>query len=161
MAKTTPISLPTPNNILHEVPYRGRRICSTDDRRVIGNGLVDKWGFEPVHVGYVVLDEFDENVFPIGMHWFFTPDDAASAIEMLDTILPTIKKGQSATTLMFEYGLMRAYRREFWKVYNAIVRMQRAVNTAAALDEDVTDNIRNELSLLRQTIAEGPGKGLE
>ncbi len=162
MAKHVIPALPTPNNIIHEVAYRGRRICATDDKRCIGgNGEhKDKWGFSP-SVGYVVLDEFDENVFPVGMHWFHTPDDAASAIEMLDTILPTIKKGQEATGLMYEYSLMRAYRREFWQTYHCIAKMQRAVDTAAQMEDDATNDVRTALHFLRQQVAQGTGRGLE
>lgn len=160
MARPKPVTLPTPDNILHEVPYRGRRICATDDQRVIGSEYKDKWGFTPC-VGYVVLDEFDEIIFPIGMHWFYTPDDAASAIEMLDTILPTIKEGQPATSLRFEYGLMRQYRKEFWHTYNCIVKLQRAVDDAAAMEDDATPDVRKALHFLRQQVAQGTGRGLE
>jgi hypothetical protein len=143
---------------VHEVSYRDRRIVCTTDPRCVGQAFPDKWGFTTDR-GYVVLDEFDEHVFPVGMHWFYTPDDAACAIEMLDTILPTIKADQACTTLLFEYGLLRAYRKEFWHTYHAIVNIQKACDDAAAFDDDATPAIRKHLSLLRTNVAEGKGIG--
>jgi hypothetical protein len=145
--------LPPPSNILHEVEYRGRRIICTDDKNLIGPQYADKWGFAPDR-GYVVLDEFDENVFPIGMHWFYTPDDAACAIEMLDTILPTIKAGQPATTLLYEYGVMRQYRREFFHIYGTLAKLQRIIDDAKVFDENPSTAIGRELHALRQVAAQ-------
>ena len=154
--KVTP--LPAPNNIIHEVPYRGRRIVCTDDTRLVGQAHPDSWGFTTDR-GYVVLDEFDENVFPIGMHWFYTPDDAACAIEMLDHVLPTIKENTPATTLLYEYGIMRQYRREFWHTYGAIARIQRACTEASQFDDNPLTTIQTELHALRQNVAQGRSIG--
>lgn len=150
--------LPPPRNIIHEVPYRDRRICLTDDANLVGQAYPDRWGFTTDR-GYVVLDEFDEHVLPAGMHWFYTPDDAACAIEMLDTILPTIQKGTPATTLLYEYGIMRAYRREFWITYNALARMQNILDDAVAFGDNATAALITELHALRQAVAQGRSVG--
>jgi hypothetical protein len=150
--------LPPPGNIIHEVSYRDRRICLTDDANLVGQFHPDQWGFTTDR-GYVVLDAFDEHVFPAGMHWFYTPDDAVNAIEMLDTILPTIQKGTPATTLLYEYGVMRAYRREFWITYNALARMQNILDDAVAFGDDATATLVTELHALRQAVAQGRSVG--
>jgi hypothetical protein len=146
------------SRILHEVEYRDRRIVCTDDPKVVGPGHPDKWGFT-VDRGFVVLDDFDEIVFPIGMHWFYTPDDAAAAIEMLDHIFPAIKEDQPPTTLLYEYGLMRQYRKEFWYTYGAIVDIQKALDSAKAFDENPAETISKRLHLLRQAVAQGKSIG--
>lgn len=150
--------LPAPDNIIHEVEYRGRRICCTNDAKLVGQSHPDKWGFTTDR-GYVVLDDFDEHVFPAGMHWFYTPDDAACAVEMLDTILPTLKEGQPATTLMYEYGVMRRYRQEFWSTYHALALIQKTCDDALAFDEDATSAVRTTLHALRQAVAQGRSIG--
>lgn len=150
--------LPAPDNIIHEIEYRGMRVVCTDDKRLVGQSHPDKWGFTTDR-GYIVLDEFDDHVFPAGMHWFYTPDDAVSAIEMRDTILPTIKAGQPATTLLYEYGLMRTYRREFWLTYNAIQNIQRMCDNARDFDENPREEVLKELHLLRQNVAQGRSVG--
>ena len=150
--------LPAPKTILHEVPYRDYRIVLTDDRRLVGSTYPDKFGFA-VDRGFVVLDSFDEHVFPAGVHWFYTPDDAVAAIEMLDSVLPTIKETQPATTHTHEYGVMRSYRREFWQVFLALVKIQQKVDEAAQFDENPADDIRTILHTLRQAVAQGRSIG--
>lgn len=150
--------LPPPNNIIHEVKYRGRRIVLTDDRNLVGSSYPDKWGFAPTQ-GYIVLDEFDEVIFPVGMHWFYTPDDAAMAIEMLDTIYPQIKDRNPATTLLHEYGVMRAYRREFWHTYGALQDIRKLVDDARAFEENPLEDIAQRLHFLRQQVAQGRSVG--
>ena len=153
-----PLPSPDPASIKHETMYRGYRIVQTDDPKVVGQPHPDKWGFT-IDTGFVVLDEFDENVFPVGMHWFYTPDDAASAIEMLDTILPTIKDRSPSTTLLYEYGLMRTYRREFWHAYSALVDIQKTCDDAAAFGDDPREDIVKRLHFLRQQVAQGRSIG--
>lgn len=148
------MALPAPDNILHEVPYRGRRIVLTDDRRLVGQQHPDKWGFAPDR-GFVVLDEFDDHVFPAGIHWFYSPDEAALAIEMLDTVLPTIQRDQPATTLMYEYNLMRRYRTEFWHTYHALRLIENDCRDAAALDDNPREVVMQRVHLLRQQVAQG------
>jgi hypothetical protein len=152
--------LPTidPKRIIQEVAYRDRRIVYTDDPKLVGSQHPDKWGFT-CDRGFVVLDDFDENVLPIGMHWFFTADDAAAAIEMLDLVLPTIKEDQPCTTLLYEYGLLRSYRREFGSVYHTIVMIQKDIDDAAAFEENPAESIKKRLHLLRQNAAQGKGIG--
>jgi hypothetical protein len=143
---------PPPNNIIHEVNYRGYRIVQTDDARLVGSVNADAWGFY-TKMGFVVLDEFDEHVFPPGAHWHYSPDDAALAIEMRDTILPTLKEHQPATTFLFEYTLMRQYRRQFWHTYNALAEIQRALDNAKTWDENPAEKIQDIIHCLRQNIA--------
>jgi hypothetical protein len=154
--KCKPATSPDPASIKHETPYRGYRIVQTDDPRIVGQANPDKWGFTTDR-GFTVLDEFDEIIFPIGMHWFWTPEDAAAAIEMYDTILPSIKKSQPATTLLYEYGTMRGYRREFWHTYHAIIDLQRIVDDAVAFGDNPLDDVKKRLHLLRQQVAQGRG----
>jgi hypothetical protein len=147
-----------PSRIIHEVEYRDRRIALTDDPKLLGPAYPDKYGFT-IERGFIVIDAFDEIVFPIGMHWFYTPDDAVAAIEMLDTILPGIKEDQAATTLLYEYGLMRQYRKEFWYTYGAVVDIQRALDKAKTFDENPAETISKRLHLLRQAVAQGRSIG--
>lgn len=146
--------LPSPDNIIHEVPYRGRRIVCTDDKRLVGQLYPDSFGFTTDR-GYVVLDEFDEIIFPIGMHWFYTPHDAACAIEMLDTILPTIKEEAPYETLSHAYHLMSRYRQMFWCTYTAILSIDRALAQAVQFEENPRDEIATILHNLRQRVREG------
>lgn len=157
-ANDKPVPAPDPKSIKHEVKYRDYRIVQTDDPKVIGPGNPDKWGFA-IGQGFVVMDEFDENVFPVGMHWFYTPDDAAAAIEMLDTILPIIKDRTPATTLLYEYGLMRTYRREFWHSYRALQEIQKACDDAATFGDNPREEIASRLHFLRQQVAQGKSIG--
>jgi hypothetical protein len=157
-AANKPLPSPKPESIKHEVPYRGRRIVLTDDPRLVGAPYPDKWGFT-TDQGFVVLDEFDEIEFPVGMHWFWTPDDAACAIELLDTILPTIKEGTPATTLLYEHGIMRAYRREFWHVYHALADIRKACDDAVAFGDNPCEDIVKRLHFLRQQVAQGKSIG--
>lgn len=147
--------LPPPQNIIHETPYRGYRIVCTDDPNLVGQQYPDKWGFTTDR-GFVVLDDFEENVFPVGMHWFYTPEDAAAAIEMLDTILPIIKTRVPATSLRHEFFLMQQYRREFWSVYAALQKIDSACDDAQqGLDENrAATNIKAILHNLRQNVAQ-------
>lgn len=151
---TKPLSAPDPKSIKHETSYRGYRIVQTDDPAVVGSKFPDKHGFT-IDVGFVVMDEFDEIVFPVGLHWFWTPEDAIAAIELLDTILPTIKEGTPATTLLYEYGVMRAYRREFWHAYHALADIQKMCDDAAAFGDDPREDIVKRLHFLRQQVAQG------
>lgn len=159
-AAAKPLPAPDPKSIIHEVDYRGYRIVLTNDRRCVGASFPDKWGFAPQQ-GYVVLDEFDDHVFGVGMHWFYSPDDAASAIEMHDSVVPEIKEEQPHTTVLYEYGLMRAYRREFHEVYRALNKLQRMCDDAVSF-EDTTlpvKSVQDELHLLRQNVARGRSIG--
>jgi hypothetical protein len=156
--RTKPKPLPPPSNILHEINYRDYRIVQTDDRALVGSLYPDKFGFAATS-GFVVLDAFDEHVFPAGMHWFFTPEDAVSAIEMLDTILPGIKESQPCTTLLYEYSTMRQYRREFWITYNAIARMQAICDEAKRFDDNPVDEMQKCLSGLRAAVSQGRSIG--
>lgn len=149
--------LSAPKNIVHEVEYRGRRICLTDDQNLVGQKYPDKWGFT-VDKGFVVLDEFDDHVFPAGWHWFYTADDAAAAIELLDLALDDIKAGTPHTTFNYEYGLMRRYRAEFGVLYATLVKMQRIIDEAKQLDDNPTSDIAQALHDLRQNVARGTGK---
>jgi hypothetical protein len=152
-----PKPLSAPRNIIHEVPYRDYRIVLTDDNALVGQQYPDKWGFTTDR-GFVVLDSFDEHVFPAGVHWFYTPEDAVAAIEMLDTVLPTIKEAHPSTHT-YEYGVMRSYRREFWQVFLALVKIQHAVDEASQFDENPAVAIREILHTLRQNVAQGRSIG--
>lgn len=144
--------LSAPKNIIHEVEYRGRRIVLTDDKNLVGQPNPDAWGFTTDR-GYVVLDEFDEHVFPIGQHWFYTPYDAAAAIELLDSALPEIKTAQPHTTFTYEYGVMRRYRADFGLTYKALVDIQNKIDEAKQFDDNPTQAIADILHLLRQNVA--------
>jgi hypothetical protein len=144
--------LPAPDNIIHEITYRDLRIVQTDDRRIVGSNHPDRYGFS-IQTGFVILDEFDDHVMPTGAHWHYSPDDAALAIEMRDTILPTLKEHQPATTFLFEYTLMRQYRRQFWHTYNALAEIQRALDNAKTWDENPAEKIQDIIHCLRQNIA--------
>lgn len=153
--KLAPLSAPA--NIIREVEYRGRRIVLTDDNNLVGQKFPDKWGFTTDR-GYVVLDEFDEHVFPAGVHWFYTPDDAAAAIELLDSALPTIKES-TPTTFTYEYGVMRRYRAEFGLTYKALVDIQAAVDEATQFGDDPSEKIKTILHTLRQNAMQSRGIG--
>lgn len=155
--KDKPLPPPDPLSITHEFEYRGYRVVQTDDPAML-TAHPDKWGFVPSQA-YVVINAFDEHVMPIGMHWFYTPDDAVAAIEMLDTILPQIKEGQAFTTLLHEYGVMRAYRREFAEVYRTLLNIKAKIDAARAFDDNPAEDIDKELHLLRQNVARGRSIG--
>lgn len=152
---TKPLSPPHADTILGEATYRGRRIVCTNDPNYCSTNK-DGWGFVPPCV-YTVLDEFDDVVFPIGMHVFWTPDDAANAIEMLDTIFPRITRDQPNTTLMYEYGRMRQYRRAFFVTYDAVQAMRQAVDDARALDDNPCEDIHEMLHGLHQSVMQWRG----
>lgn len=147
-AAQKPLTPPRADTILGEAEYRGFRIVCTNDPNFCANH-VDSWGFKPPCV-YVVLDELDDVVFPPGMAAFYTPDDAAVAIEMRETCMAEIKARQPCTTLQYEYGTMRQYRRAWWAVYLCIIRLQGIVDDARALGDNPIDDISKELHALHQ-----------
>lgn len=140
--------LTPPRNILGEAECRGRRIVCTDDPNYLAHHI-DGFGFK-VPCIYTVLDEFDEVVFPIGMHVFWTPADAANAIYMLDMILPTIKAQQPHTSLMWEYGLFRCYRRDFFNVYHAVKKIENVLVSSSAFGENPSDEIAKIIHHMHQ-----------
>ncbi len=99
-------------------------------------------------------DELDDYVMPIGMTWFYTADDAANAIEMMDSVFPDIKAAQPATTLMYEYGLMRAYRRTFARVYQTLGKIKTICQEARDFDDNPGEAVISQLELLRVSVSE-------
>lgn len=144
---------PAPRDIIREREYRGQRIIQTRDTRFVGDK--DAWGFS-LDVGFIVRDEFDDYVLPVPMHAFYSPHDAIDAIEMRDTILPTIKADQPATTLVYEYQLMWSYRVNFSHTYGALKQIEKACLDARDFDENPREKVLDILNLLRAAVARGP-----
>lgn len=141
---------PTPRDIIAECTHRGVRIVQTSDPRFVGQA--DCAGFK-IDSGFVVRDEFDDFVLPVPMQWFYTPYDAIAAIEMRDTVLPTIKEATPATTLVYEYNLMWSFRQNYHYVHHALAKIQNALDDAAQFDENPARAIGDILHGLRQQIA--------
>lgn len=142
-----------PRSNLGEMEWRGERIIHTDDVRLVG-GIVA--GFA-IAQGFVVRDAFDEPTLPVSMQAFFTPWDAIAAIEMRDTVLPTIKEHTPTTTLVYEYNLMWAYRQNYWMVHHALQLIQNALDDAVAFDDNPARAVGDILHGLRQNIAQARG----
>jgi hypothetical protein len=142
----------TVKNILGELEYRGLRIIHTDDKNLVGQE--DAAGFT-ITSGFVVRDEFDEPVMPIGMSWFYTPYDAIAAIEMRDLVVPAIKETQPATTLTYEWNLMMQYRLKFPRVFAFLNSLQVACDEASTFGDDNIKalDIAKMLHVLRQDVA--------
>lgn len=137
---------------MKEIEYKDRRIVANQY-----NGLHDKsdtMGFT-VPVAFVVLDEFDEPALPTIQQWFWSPWDAANAIDMSDWLRDTIDTKKWPTTVAFEYNQMTAYRRNFSNVYMAIKDIEKMCIDARDFDDNVTEAVLSRLQLLRQSVAEG------
>lgn len=141
--------LSAPSNIIREIEYRGYRIVQTDDTAYAGH--IDDLGFAHPVV-FVVIDEFDDIALPIGMHVHWSAHDAINAIEMKDTVAPGIATSKWPTTALYEYGVMRAYRRAFWNVMRAINNIQKLCTDARDFDDNPGEDVLGQLHLLRQNV---------
>jgi hypothetical protein len=104
---------------------------------------------------FTVLDEFDEIALPIGMHLHWSAHDAINAIEMKETVLPEVATSKWPTTAMYEYGVMRSYRREFWHVMRAIHGISKLCTDARDFDDNPGEDVLKALHLLRQNVSQG------
>jgi hypothetical protein len=143
-----------PASIIAETEHREYRVIQTNDPKFVGQA--DCAGFK-ISEGFVVRDAFDEPVLPNVIPWFYSPWDAIAAIEMLDTVVPAIKEGEPATTLVYEYTLMWQYRQHFHQVYAALHSLQTLCDDAATFGDDTLQvkDVRAVLHNLRQRVA-GP-----
>lgn len=146
----------TVKNVIASMSYRDYQIIQTDDPNLVGQA--DAVGFR-IREGFVVRDAFGDPVFPIGMSWFYTPYDAISAVEMLDTILPQIKEGQPATSLQYEWGLLWQHRLRFHLVYATLVGLRAMCDEATTFGDDTikVSDLSDKLHLLRQSVAQARG----
>ena len=149
MAKKNKLALtenPTPaeGTVLGSTWHRDCEIIHTTDARFIGN--VDVYGFKPTS-GFIVRDEYGDHILPLPMQWFYTPYDAVAAIEMMEFAKPP-------TTPTFEYGLMQAYRRNWWMVFITLDKIKKLIVECKPMDENPADEIDGLLHLLRQNVAQ-------
>ena len=146
--KLTDDPTPAAGTVLGSTWHRDHEIIHTTDPRFIGT--VDVYGFKPTS-GFVVRDDMGDYVLPIGMQWFYTPYEAVAAIEMVEYAKPP-------TTPTFEYGLMQAYRRNWWMVFVAIDKILKLCVEARDFDDNPGEEIYKELHALRQNVARSRAK---
>lgn len=145
--KLTDSPSPEPGSVLGSTWHRGYEILHTTDPRFIGQ--VDVYGFKPTS-GFIVRDDMGDYVLPIPMQWFYTPYDAVAAIEMMETAAPD--------SPVFQYGLMQAYRRNWWMVFGAMNKILDTCIDARELDDNPREDIYQILHVLRQSVAQSKAR---
>lgn len=117
-----------------EFTYRGYRVIQTTDPAIIRQSP-DEYGFVP-SCGFIVRDEFDENPFPVAFAWFYTPHDAIAAIEVLDTVLPSLAERVPQPTFTSTFMEMWRWRKDFWCVFAMVIAIENQAKEELALDDD-------------------------
>lgn len=122
-------------------------------------GTFDKYeskGFT-VDTVYVITDDFGDFTLPLNQQNFWSPSDAAQAIDCanhLQKTLGSLKKWP--TSAAHEFNVMLCYRRKFWHVYDQIQEIRAACHEARDFGDDPTEKILGILNTLHQhVIAEG------
>lgn len=134
-----------------EIPWRGQRIVQVDYTRT---SEFENYGFEVKQV-FKVLDDFDDNVLPLSQQVFWSPGDAIQALYMVEEIAPgLVGQKKWATTVMYEYNQMIAYRTHFAYVYHALQDIKKILRDAKEWDENPSDKISARLGLLHQVVHE-------
>lgn len=113
----------------------------------------ESMGFE-VDQAYVVKDDFDEFTLPTLQQTFWTPGDAASAI---DTVLrfEAVHKKQRAkwpTTVIHEYNIVINYRRKWHVVMASLAKIEKMCEDDGFGEAASAADILKELAYLRQSI---------
>jgi hypothetical protein len=146
--KLTDSPSPADGTVLGSTWYRDCEIIHTTDPRFIGN--IDVYGFKPTS-GFIVRDDMGDYVLPLPMQWFYTPYEAVAAIEMMEYAKPP-------SSPIFEYGIMQAYRRNWWMVFTTIEKILKTCVECRDLDENPREEIYDMLHLLRQNVASSRAK---
>lgn len=113
---------------------------------------VESMGFT-VNTVFKVADEFGDYALPLNHQLFWSPSDAAQAIDCalyMQKKIGNLKKWP--TTAAHEFNIMLCYRRKFWRVYEAIDRIKGMCIDARDFDENPREKIIDILNVLHQHV---------
>lgn len=129
-------------HVIQEVPYSGTP------------GNYESYGLE-VNKAYRVVDDFGDDTLPLLNNVFWTPADAAQAVDAALWLESRVDKAKATwpSTVTFEYNQMMAYRRRFYAVYQALSEIDDMCQSARDFDENPREAIIGRLQLLRLEVA--------
>lgn len=148
----TPLDL-GPHPIFHhrittamkEAPHRGFRIVQKKyDGPTEG---VDSFGFQ-VEFVYTVLDDFDDFALPLAPAYFWSPADAAAAIDFYLWAKTKFPQKKWATSPAHEYNMMTLLRRRIPEVYEALHDMRKIMLDAADFGDNPAKELKARMDML-------------
>lgn len=133
------------------VDYKGYSIVQMPHHGTFNN--YESMGFE-VDVCYGVQDDFGEFTLPTLQQKFWTPGDAAAAIDTI-ALFESQKKVQGKkwpTTVMHEFNVVINYRRKWHVVMATIAKLEKMCEDDGFGDSCSVADVRQELKYLRQMV---------
>ena len=125
---------------IHQKPYAG-----TFNKH-------ESLGFN-VTQAYCVTDEFGDFALPTSQQTFWSPSDAAQAIDCAEHLrkrITGLKKWP--TTVAHEFNIMLCYRRRFFHVYDQLQRIKDECIAARDFDDNPREKIIDILNTLHQHV---------
>lgn len=136
------------HNAMQSANYKGYEILETPHIGTFNH--YESHGIK-VDKAYTVVDEFGDQTLPLIHNVFWTPADAAQAIDAAIWFEARVNKSRATwpSTIVFEYNTMMSYRRNFFAVFQALKEIEDLCVESKDLDENPRDAIIERLQLLR------------
>lgn len=132
--------------------YKGFEILEVPYKGMLDN--YESFGLQ-VDKAYSVVDAFGDAVLPLAYNTFWTPTDAAHAIDAALWLQERIgaKADKWPTSTTHEYNVMLTHRRKFFQVFQALKEIEDMCIAARDLDENPRESVIGRLQLLRLEVA--------
>lgn len=139
--------------VTQEVTYRGFTI---QKRKYDGPGDgLDSLGFPIEHV-YCVVDDFGDHALPFSQQFFWSPADAAGAVDFWLWAKDRFPKRFQLTSPLHEYNQSHLYRRRPGAVYAAIDDIKKLIREAADFEENPAAAISQRIYGMEVELREWP-----